>query len=103
MLESHCFLLFENNKVVLIYVIISLILVTISFIVSYTACHFVGKKIMLGLINLFNITIHEDIIYYNIALIKLILAFIITPSLIIMISIMYKLKGKTPGDLIYNR
>ncbi|PCJ82006.1 MAG: hypothetical protein COA49_03325 [Bacteroidetes bacterium] len=92
-----------NKTVIAIYVFISIIIVSIAFIIAHLLSFFLGGMILDFLISVANIGVDQNIIYTNVQLPWLIVSFILIPIISVYYRLWRRLRNSTPGDLIYGR
>lgn len=93
----------SNNHIIIIYFSISLIIILVSFILSYILSILLGSFMIGILANLIGVSDVSNLVYISYQFYILIISFIVLPSILIFIKLRYSLRGKTPGDLIYER
>lgn len=93
---------FNNTKVVSFYVIISALMILISFITAYLLNYLLANEILQLFIKELNFPVSRDVIQFVNPSIYYVIGFLIVPLIIIALKIFNLLKT-SPGDLIYNR
>jgi hypothetical protein len=93
----------SNNNIIIIYFSISLIIILVSFILSYILSILLGSFMIGNLAKLIGIANVSNLDYISYSLYILMISFIVLPSILIFMKLRYSLRGKTPGDLIYER
>lgn len=93
-----------NNIITYTYAIISLSIIVTLFIIAYIMAYIIGHYIApVFLSQSLNLESESSQIYILPISFWLILKYVISPFIIISIVVNMKIKGKTPGDLIYGR
>jgi len=94
---------FKNLDIVSFYLLISSLIICLSFFSGYLMNYFVGDSILQLLISQLNLFVDKgSIVYERPSLPLSVFGFIILPLLVLYVHI-YKLLKTSPGDLIYNR
>ena len=93
----------SNNNIIMIYSSISLVLILFSFIFSLVFSQLVGSQLIEIIAIKFNIGDASELKYVRYPIIKLLMFFIVLPSLAIYLKLSREINGNTPGDLIYGR
>jgi ABC-type antimicrobial peptide transport system permease subunit len=94
----------SNNSIIKVYFTISFLLVGIAFVVALFLSYVVSLTSMNTILRLIHITeADEGLLSLQFVSLQYCIVFISATFLIIYIRLFKALKGKTPGDLIYNR
>ena len=93
----------SNNNIILIYSLISIALITISFVISFLVSALIGPVIVPLVANYFKIGDASSLSYISYPIYILASFFIVLPSITIYLKLWWELRKSTPGDLIYGR
>jgi len=94
----------SNNSIIKVYFTISFLLVGIAFVVALFLSYVVSLTSMNTILRLIHITeADEGLLSLQFVSLQYCIVFMSATFLIIYIRLFKALKGKTPGDLIYNR
>lgn len=91
----------SNTNILITYSCITAIIVLLTFSLSYILVTYLGPKTSTLITNQLSIKVPE---LFKLSLsVDLVLYFILIPITVIIITLNHKIKGVTPGDLIYER
>ena len=94
----------SNIFIIILYTAISLFLIAIAFSVSLWLSNWIGNYFLIVMCHNFKLIINDGfLLYQNYSVGYLIIFFIFMPIIFILFRITWYIKGKTPGDLIYER
>lgn len=94
----------SNQKIILLYSILSLFLISLSLLISYVSLTLISQPLMNFILNAFVLSGKGVAIPFQMfELYKIGLFFVISPSLVIFIMLYNRINKSTPGDLIYKR
>ena len=94
----------SNQKIILLYSTLSLFLISLSLIISYVCLTLISQPLMNFILNVFVLSGKGIAIPFQMfELYKIILFFVISPSVVVFIMLYNRINKSTPGDLIYKR
>ena len=93
----------SNNSIIFIYSFISVFMIVISFSLSFLVSEIAGAFLVNYADKFINIKGLNAMPYINIPLWYLVFAYVALPSIFIFFRLRNKIRGVTPGDLIYGR
>lgn len=92
-----------NSVIIYIYSFISIFIIAISFLISYFITFLFGNEFTSFLTNIKMFNSLEEMKFINEPIGTIMIVFIVVPAILTSLVLFYKLRNKTPGDLIYER
>ena len=94
----------SNKQIIFLYTSLSIVLITISFFISYILLLLFAQLLFDLILNLFSIGSDSSLLQFQMFEIQhIILIFVVLPSLFIFYKLFFRIYKTTPGDLIYKR